>query len=168
MAKMGRGDAYDLDKEAQDLLDWSLLDTSLTLYGFTDDKRYCTQDLFIYARRNENFNVALKKAKNRIAKRREEHVNDEMMNSVVYAKTIHNYDTIADDHDDEKEERKFKRDIRRMREASKLSEKNSLPPQPPNQLLLDQAHENMELKAQLAESQKLIESLKEKNNDHQC
>lgn len=134
---MARPPEYDLDKEADDLLAWSLRDDALSLYQFTDPKPYPTQDLFDFARRNASFGLALKKAKNRIAIRREQKCNSGELNTTVYAKTIHNYDTTACDHDEYKKDKDADRKIRITKEELKARAELGIGDAESNQKLAD-------------------------------
>ena len=95
----GRPPKYDLDVEAQKLLDWSSLPNSIRLQDFCDDKDYSTYELHEYAERNNLFALAMKKAKDRIASRRELWCMSNIMNTSVYNKTIHNYCHVMRKHD---------------------------------------------------------------------
>lgn len=86
---------YDLSKEAADLLEWSLLPDSTSLYAFTDKKPYWAEQLCQFAKQSVEFSSALRKAKDRIALRREIAANKSTISSVVYNKTIHIYDRLA-------------------------------------------------------------------------
>lgn len=90
--RLGAPRKYDLKQEAKDLMAWANRDTSLRLYGFTDDKDYCAAELKDFANCDNDFALALCKAKEKLALRREEHANDDMIKSHVYTKTAHVYD----------------------------------------------------------------------------
>lgn len=100
---------YNLEKEAEDLLKWSLRDDALRLYGFTDNKDYCASDLAGFSKESIVFKKALNKAKERLANRREQYANDEMICTVVYNKTCHIYDHESEGNEDRAKERDFKR-----------------------------------------------------------
>lgn len=110
----GRPPKYDLEQEAKDLLEWSLSDAATSLYQFTNEKPYLASELREFALRSEVFAVALKKAKERIGQRREEHCNDEMMNYGVWARSARMYSTLLDDHEEEVEDRKHKRNLEKI------------------------------------------------------
>lgn len=103
---------YDLDREAKDLLEWSLRDDALRLYGFTNPKDYDWDDLDDFAKRSEVFSLALKKAKKRLALRREDYVSKGLLKECVYNKTMHIYDkeyrSVDKELKDEEQDRKLK------------------------------------------------------------
>ena len=110
----GRPPKYDLEQEAQDLLDWSKLDNSICLHGFVDDKEYVPEQLCQFAKQSEVFSLALKKAKSRICKRREEMCNDGLMNYGVWAKSANLYNVLGHEYEDSLEERKQQRALDRI------------------------------------------------------
>jgi len=128
----GRPAKYDLVKEAEDLLEWSTYDSSLRLYGFTDKKDYCASDLCEFAKREPIFSAALKKAKERLANRREEHCNDEMLCRAVYDKTNHIYDHEIRDSDEYTKDRDLERRIKlieyELQRKAQMEHNKGLPP----------------------------------------
>ena len=106
---VGRPRKYDLIEEAKDLLEWSKLDNALTLYDFTDDKDYLASELSGFAKAEPEFAKALKKAKERIGNRREQHANDDMINYGVWARSASLYSTILDDWEEDKKDRDLQR-----------------------------------------------------------
>lgn len=88
----GAPEKYDLEKEAQDLLDWSKKDNSFSLYDFTDPKDYAAKDLSYFASRSIVFSDALKKAKERISRRREVGVHSGTIDRTVWGRTARIYD----------------------------------------------------------------------------
>lgn len=133
----GRPPKYDLVKEAEDLLEWSTFDSSLRLYGFTDKKDYCVSDLCEFAKKEPLFSVALKKAKERLANRREEHCNDDMLCKAVYDKTNHIYDHEVRDSDEYTKDRDLERRIKLIEyELKRKSEMEHSKGVPPNDDLL--------------------------------
>ena len=125
--KAGAPPKYDLEAEAKDLLEWSEGDTATSLYQFTNEKEYLASDLREFALRSEVFSVALKKAKERIGQRREEHCNDEMMNYGVWNRSARLYSTMLDEHEDDIEEKKHKRALDKIDyEIKKKNEVQSL------------------------------------------
>lgn len=103
---MGRPRKYDLEKEAQDLLDWSKKDDSIALWGFTEDKDYCAEDLSDFAKDCEAFSQALRKAKERVGKRRELKCNNSSLNYGIWARGARIYDRLLDNHEKEVVEHK--------------------------------------------------------------
>lgn len=125
----GRDLKYDeeyIKKEAQLLLDWSLKETSLSLYRFTDEKEYCAEDLSRFAKKCDDFYQALKKAKNRISIRREEACNKGKLNFGVWTKTANIYDRLKFDHDEEDKDREMKRQITIEEEKFRVKEESEL------------------------------------------
>lgn len=98
----GRPSKYDLDKEAEDLLKWSLRDDATCLYQFTYDKPYIAEKLDDFARRNENFGFAFKKAKERIGVRREQKTNEGKFNFGVYNRSATIYNARLKQFEDDK------------------------------------------------------------------
>jgi len=80
----GRPPRYDLDNEADELLEWSKQDDALRLYAFVDNKDYDYSKLSSFANRSEKFKKALAKAKDRIAYRREALVSQGLIAQCVY------------------------------------------------------------------------------------
>jgi len=105
---------YDLLQEAAELLEWSKQDNALRLYDFTNDKDYPTQRLEAFSKQERVFFDALIIAKNRLANRREQHANDNMLSANVYNKTAHIYDHEMRDTDEDIKERDFKRRLKLM------------------------------------------------------
>jgi hypothetical protein len=107
---------YDLKKEAKELMDWSEDENSLRLYAFTHDKDYCASDLDDFANSDNDFALALKKAKERLAMHREQHANDDMLKAHVYNKTAHVYDREILLSDEDIKDRQLARQIRLLKE----------------------------------------------------
>lgn len=105
----GRPLKYDLEQEAQDLLKWSLRDDATSLYRFTDHKEYLAQQLSQFAEQSTAFSLALKKAKERIAIRREDQCNSEIMNYGVWSRSVSLYDKLVDDVEEDKKEKELER-----------------------------------------------------------
>jgi len=116
----GRPPTYDYEEEARKLLEWSLRDDALRLYGFTDDKDYCTSDLSFFAEKSIIFSKALSKAKERLAIRRESYCNQELICSTVYNKTSHIYDHELEHNDESRKEKELSRQIRLKEIEAKL------------------------------------------------
>ncbi len=91
---------YDLKKEAEDLLAWSELDDSISIYGFVNPKPYIAQQLTEFCARSEEFSLALIKAKQRIAERRERKVHEGKFHFGVYGRSAGVYDKMLVDHED--------------------------------------------------------------------
>lgn len=110
----GRPPKYDLEQEARDLLEWSLLDNATTLYKFTNEKDYCASELCEFARRSDVFAAALKKAKERIGDRREDQANDGILNYGIWNRWAPVYSDMLHQHEDELEERKHQRALAKI------------------------------------------------------
>lgn len=109
---MGRPRKYDLKKEAEDLLKWSEKSTSTCLYQFTDDKDYLAQDLSKFSDADVDFKLALLKAKERIARRREDAMNRGKINygawnrwAGFYSQHLHDYEEGIKDKDMERKKK---------------------------------------------------------------
>lgn len=105
-----------LNQQAEELLQWSQLYSSFRLYGFTNTKDYCVDDLNYFASRNDRFCLALRKAKERLALRREEGASDGVLPVPIHQKTAHIYDHELVSADDRQEDKKLEREIK-LREA---------------------------------------------------
>lgn len=149
---------YDLDKEAKDLLEWSLRDDALRLYGFCDPKPYPFQTLSEFAERSPVFREALIKAKNRLAIRREEHCNKDQLKDVIYNKTAHIYDVEYDDTDERKKDRELARQLKKIEAEAKLKneEKDKLPPL---DSVVEKDNKIMLLESKLEKMQEIIDNL---------
>ena len=105
----GRPREHDYEKEAADLLAWSLKPDALSLYEFTDSKTYLASELSEFAKREKVFAEALHKAKERIAIRRERMCNAQALDKTIWARTVHVYDHLMVSADEFKAERDNKR-----------------------------------------------------------
>ena len=157
----GRPPIYDYVKEAQDLLDWSLRDDALRLYGFVDDKPYNWDNLREFAEKSTEFSQALVKAKARIAKRREEKVNAGLLKECIYNKTVHFIDLEYDDSDERKKNLDLARQLKKIEAEAKLKneEKDKTPPMDE---LISMQNQNMILQSQIAKLQEQLASLSNK------
>ena len=90
----GRPREYNYVDEAKKLDEWSLLDDSITLYGFTDDKSYLAGDLQDMAKKSEEFSCSLKRAKERIARRREKMLCSGDLHVAAWGRSARLYDTM--------------------------------------------------------------------------
>lgn len=110
---VGRPPKYDLIEEARLLDEWSIKPNSTSLYQFTDEKTYLAQDLSVFASACDEFNLSLKKAKERIGQRRSNACDANTMNYGVWNRSVRVYDPLVkgqEDADDEKEQ-KNKKDL---------------------------------------------------------
>jgi len=105
----GRPPKYDLVKEAQELLEWSKNPTSLCLYQFTFDKPYLAVQLTEFAQQNEEFSLALRKAKERLVVHREAACNQGKMNSRIWGRSVRIYDHMLRAEEEETKDRDAER-----------------------------------------------------------
>ena len=110
------------NKEADELLEWSTLYSSFRLYGFTNTKDYCVDDLQYFASRSDRFSRALRKAKERLALRREDGASDGVLPIPIHNKTAHIYDHELVSADDIQEDKRAARDARIK--AASISDNN--------------------------------------------
>lgn len=101
----GRPPEWDLDKEADELLEWSLKEDSTSLYQFTDLKEYLAQQLSQFAEQNTKFSLALRKAKERIGIRRERGANIGTIRNNVWERYAPVYDTMLHEFEDKQKAR---------------------------------------------------------------
>lgn len=140
----GRPPKYNLEKEASDLLLFSKRETCLSLEDFTDDKDYCASDLCEFARRSEVFSAALKKAKERIGKRREHFVNLDKLNYGVWNRSARLYSTLLKDDEEDVKDRDLERKIKLLQKEFELKkEAESNKTSAPNDKSLDQLLEDI-------------------------
>jgi len=108
----GRPPVYDWIKEAQDLDEWSQSEDATTLYDFTDKKPYLASQLVDFAACSPKFSEALKKAKERIARRREKKVSEGKLHIAAWGRSARLYDSMLrkeeEDTKDQDLERKLK------------------------------------------------------------
>lgn len=113
----GRPLEYDLEKEAQDLIEWSKREDAITLYDFTDSKEYLAQQLSQFANQNVVFSLALKKAKERIARKRERLAASEKMHFGVWKTSYRLYDKLTAQQEDEDADKEALRRAEANRDA---------------------------------------------------
>lgn len=89
----GRPREVDYILQAKLLDEWSQKDDSISLYGFTDDKPYLAQQLSDFAQLSPEFALALRKAKERIARRREQKACEGTMHAAIWGRTVRCYDS---------------------------------------------------------------------------
>lgn len=97
----GRPPVYDWIKEAKDLDEWSKLDDSITLYDFTDQKPYLASQLVDFAACSPEFSESLKKAKERIARRREKKLNEGKLHIAAWGRSARLYDGLLKKQEDQ-------------------------------------------------------------------
>lgn len=110
---------YDLDVEAKALDEWSKKPEAINLLGFTNERDYCAENLSVWAHKHKEFAKALKKAKERIALRREFWVNNERMNYGIYQRYQGMYDPLL--HQYEREQKEFEAELKRKSEDDQTS-----------------------------------------------
>jgi len=103
----GRPPKYDLEKEAADLLEWSLKPDSTAIYEFAYNKEYLVAQFDEFCDRSETFSKAYKKAKERVAKNRADKCSKNEMNYGVWAKSAAIYDHLLRQHNREEVEHKI-------------------------------------------------------------
>lgn len=108
----GRPREHDYIKEANDLDEWSLLEDSINLYAFVDQKPYLASELCEFAERCPEFAVSLKRAKQRIALRREKKLCEGKLHIAAWGRSARLYDVLLkaqeDKDKDDDAERKAK------------------------------------------------------------
>ena len=134
----GRPPVYDLDKEAALLEEWSSKPNSVCLYDFTYDKKYLAQQLSIFAKSSHVFNLALNKAKERIARNRLNLLNNGSLHQAAWNRSASLYDRMLRDHEDSEKDKDLQRDMKRdeYRETIK-AEAEAKRGIPPGQLLIN-------------------------------
>lgn len=109
---VGRPREHNYLKESQELDEWSLLEDSINLYAFVDRKTYLASELSEFAKRCPEFAEALKKAKQRIALRRERMLCTGKLHIAAWGRSARLYDGMLkaqeDQDKDDDAERKAK------------------------------------------------------------
>jgi len=108
--KNGRPREYDYEKEADDLEAWSLSPDAIHLYGFTDAKPYLAQDLCDFAEKSQKFSLALRKAKERIARHREDKLAKGELHQAAYNRNASLHDRMLYHHEEHLKDRQAERD----------------------------------------------------------
>jgi hypothetical protein len=144
----GRPPKYDLEKEADVLLEWAKKPDSTALYQFTNDKEYLYDDLDDFAIRSPKFSLALKKAKELIGQHREEHCNIGTMNYGVWSRSQAIYH--AHLHKFERAEKAYEVELKTKADAALV---------PPQDAIVERDNENMALKAELAALREKIDNI---------
>jgi hypothetical protein len=97
----GRPREYDYAQEGRELEAWAQLDTSLNLYGFTKNKPYLASQMCEFAHASEEFSQSLKKAKELIALRREEKLNEGKLHIAAWGRSARMYDGLLKKQEDQ-------------------------------------------------------------------
>lgn len=97
----GRPREHDYIKEAQDLDEWSLLEDSINLYAFVDKKPYLASELCEFAERCPEFAASLKRAKQRIALRRERMLCSGKLHIAAWGRSARLYDSLLKQQEDQ-------------------------------------------------------------------
>jgi hypothetical protein len=100
----GRPQEHDFEFIAKELDAWSLKDDSMSLYQFTYDKTYLAQQLTEFAQQSDIFSLVLRKAKERLAYRREKKCNEDKLKEKIWSKTLHHYDKLDYDLEEHKKD----------------------------------------------------------------
>lgn len=100
-------------KEFQDLLEWSKKPTSFNLLDYTYDKDYTLSQLGEWARENDDFSRAYRKAKERLGQniRKQLHEKKNPYNQSAYHREIGNYDSDLNAY--ERAEKTFEYELKR-------------------------------------------------------
>lgn len=114
-SKGGRPPVYDLVKEANDLLEWSLREDATNILQFSNPKPYDVTELYEWAGRDYDFNRALCKARQRIAANREKAASAGTLIRSGYERYAAVYDPIL--HKAEREEKTFEAELKRISNA---------------------------------------------------
>lgn len=108
----GRPPKYDLTKEAQDLNEWSKTPDSQCLYQFTYYKPYLAAQLTEFAQQNEEFSLALKKAKERIAVHRENACSQGKLHHRIWNRSARLYDHMLKEQEDTDKDTDIERNLK--------------------------------------------------------
>ncbi len=90
----GRPAKYDVDKLAEHLLQWIEDDRHYNLLSWIDECKLDPLAPHQWAKINENFGIVWRRAKNKLAIRRNEMAMTDEMPSYIWAKTNHHYDVL--------------------------------------------------------------------------
>lgn len=157
----GAPEKYDLNKEAEDLLNWSDIPSSTTLYDFTDKKEYLAEQLCQFAKRSAVFASALKKAKERIGRNRERKCSDQTMNYGVWNRSASLYDPMLRSYERDEKDRELDRKLKSIDyEYKKKADLDKSLSVPPNEKILQLEDENIKLRNEINELKKSRESPK--------
>jgi hypothetical protein len=118
----GRPREHDYLKEAQDLEEWSLLEDSINLYAFVDRKPYLASELSEFAKRCPEFAESLKKAKNRIALRRERMLCAGKLHIAAWGRSARLYDTLLKNQEDQDKDDEVERQKKVNKDATNAGE----------------------------------------------
>ncbi len=98
----GRPLKYDMEQEAIAIEEWSKKESAINLVGFVCERDICPDYIYDWADRSEVFSQALKKAKARLAERRERLMNQNAINYGSFNRYQDIYDPFLKRHEDEK------------------------------------------------------------------
>lgn len=104
----GRPRKYDYEKEAKDLLEWSLKEDSYNILAFVNPKEYTFNTMLRFIEGSEAFAEAFQKAYQRCAQRREKMLNQKKLNYGIWERYADLYDPSLALHEELKETRKAK------------------------------------------------------------
>ncbi len=100
---------YDRHIIIEELLEWSLKDTSLNLVGFCAEHGYSANLLWTYDLQFEDFQEAYQLTKMRLAERRSRLLDMNMLNYGAWARYQKHYDPFLDKHEEEDKDKDAKR-----------------------------------------------------------
>lgn len=115
--KIGRPNEYDIEMEAQALLEWAQTDRATSMLKFAAERMYPVDYLCRWANESEIFCSALNVAKAMIGARREELASQGLMPEGIQKRTHAMYDKMT--HAFEREEKTFDASLKKDVEASK-------------------------------------------------
>jgi hypothetical protein len=90
----GRPPSYDIEKMAEDLLEWCLSPSSISLLGFANKHRMPPQNISEWAQKSNVFAEALMIAKSELGERRERLVSFGKLDRAAFSKAQHMYDPL--------------------------------------------------------------------------
>ncbi len=109
----------DLKALAKDLIEWSYLNDSLNLIGFSSPRRFSVTRLADYAAKDNEFSEALILAKENISQNRFKASCANLMPQQFYTRCEGMYDPLY--HKFDRDEKKFDSDLRKDEEGSKAT-----------------------------------------------
>jgi hypothetical protein len=115
----GRPAKYDLIQEANDLIAWAKNDNSINLLQFTNTKPYSAVKLSDFAKENEYFGEALRKAHEIIGERQQRLANEGKLNYGDYQRRIHMHDPIL--HASERAEKAYEAELKKKAESHNIN-----------------------------------------------
>lgn len=102
--KGGRPTIYDPEIEANAIDEWSQMESAINLVGFCVWRDICPDYIYEWAAKSIVFSKALKRAKARLAERRERMANEGSLNYGSFARYQDCFDPFLKSHEDGKKE----------------------------------------------------------------